>query len=352
MSQAEGATTPILSVVIPVYNEEPYIGATLCALRVAVDNAGLSRSIQVVIVDDGSSDRSSAEALRAWGEGIEIIKQENSGRLAARRRGLVAARAASVLSLDARVLVDEGALEYLSVQTREHPDRRLWNGDIRIRSRDNLFARFWEVLTATGWSAYHRDPRLVSFSAADFDRFPKGTGMFLAPNESWLRAYRAMETVATRLPKHLVSDDTSLLRMMLERDRAIWIGPGFSGEYRSSITSLPAFVRNALYRGGTFVDSYVTAPGLFGRTVRAFPLVVGLSSLVLVVGFVHAPLQTGIAVLGTLLIPVVGVALLAARLGDSFARSLRVGALSLPFVVGFLPGLIRAFFIRMVLASR
>ena len=51
---------------------------------------------------------------------------------------------------------------------------------------ESPFARFWNVLTYSAFADYLDDPRTTSFTLAEYDRYPKGTGHFLAPR-AWLR---------------------------------------------------------------------------------------------------------------------------------------------------------------------
>ena len=181
MNHSEPSGGPLLSVVMPVHNEADYVGDTLRALRLAVTDANLDDDMELIIVDDGSTDESATVAESTWGKDLSLLTQPNRGRFESRRRGTAAAHGRHVLALDARSVLEVGSLAFWTEQRDRHPGRRLWNGDTRIQSDVNPYARFWEVLTGIGWGEYTRNPRLVSFGAADFDRFPKGTGMFLAP---------------------------------------------------------------------------------------------------------------------------------------------------------------------------
>lgn len=58
IQNASAESQPILSVVVPVYNEEECLSEVLQELRGALDQAGLE-SWEAVIVDDGSKDRTS-----------------------------------------------------------------------------------------------------------------------------------------------------------------------------------------------------------------------------------------------------------------------------------------------------
>ncbi len=88
-----------ISVVIAAYNEEKLIAETLRTL-LATDYTG---EIEVVVIDDGSTDQTAAELERvARNESrIRLFQQENRGKARALQRGLAAAHNAIVVFLDA-----------------------------------------------------------------------------------------------------------------------------------------------------------------------------------------------------------------------------------------------------------
>ncbi len=89
---------PKVSVIIPVYNGEDYLVETLeCALTQDL------RDIEVICVDDGSTDRS-AEIVRAIAEvdsRLRLVQQPNQGAGKARNRGIDEARGSFITFLDA-----------------------------------------------------------------------------------------------------------------------------------------------------------------------------------------------------------------------------------------------------------
>jgi len=86
---------PLVSCVVPVFNGEAY-------LREAIDSvlAQTWGTVEVVVVDDGSTDGTAAVA-RSYGHPVRYLHQENAGPAAARNRGIQAARGALVAFLDA-----------------------------------------------------------------------------------------------------------------------------------------------------------------------------------------------------------------------------------------------------------
>jgi GT2 family glycosyltransferase len=253
-----------LSVVIPVYNEETWIRSCLAALIAAGTAAQLP--LDVVVVDDGSTDRTpEVLAELAAQHGIRVVTQPNAGRLAARRAGLAQTREQWVLLLDSRVITDRNALAWVRKDIAEHRDRTVWCGHVDVETDGNLFAAFWSGLVKIGWRRYTSDPRLVSFDAEDFDAFPKGTTCLLMPRTLLDEAVQEFRSLFDNAD--LSSDDTRLLRYVAGRTR-IWLTPDFRFLYHGK-EGARRFVKQAYFRGTTFVDGYLGQPGPVRRALLA-----------------------------------------------------------------------------------
>jgi glycosyltransferase involved in cell wall biosynthesis len=89
---------PLVSVVIPVYNGQLFVGRTLAsALAQTYD------PLEIVVVDDGSIDRTSilVEAAAARDNRIRLFRTQKSGVAAARNFGILQARGELIAPLDA-----------------------------------------------------------------------------------------------------------------------------------------------------------------------------------------------------------------------------------------------------------
>ena len=94
------------SVVIPLYNKEHYIEATI---RSVLDQT--CQDFEVLVVDDGSKDNSLALARKFESDRVHIIPQENQGVSVARNTGIRNARGEFICFLDAD---DEWRPDYLA----------------------------------------------------------------------------------------------------------------------------------------------------------------------------------------------------------------------------------------------
>lgn len=87
--------TPQISIVIPAYNCDRYIGQAIESIL----NQTYS-SYEIIVVDDGSQDKT-REALQPYCQHIQYVYQENQGVSVARNHGLNLARGEFIVFLDA-----------------------------------------------------------------------------------------------------------------------------------------------------------------------------------------------------------------------------------------------------------
>lgn len=95
---------PKISVVMPCYNAERYIEAAISSV---LDQDW--PQLEVVVVDDGSSDKS-AELVRNNFPGVKLIQQVNQGVAAARNNGILQAQGDWIAFLDADDIWLQGKL--------------------------------------------------------------------------------------------------------------------------------------------------------------------------------------------------------------------------------------------------
>ncbi len=107
-----------LSVVIPAYNEEKRLGATL---RRVLDYLAAERvRYEVLVVDDGSVDGTAGVVQGLASEGVELVRQpQNRGKGAAVRRGVLASRGEWVLVTDADLSTPIEDLERLRARAED-----------------------------------------------------------------------------------------------------------------------------------------------------------------------------------------------------------------------------------------
>ena len=134
-------TAPLVSVVIPVYNEEESLPALIERLMPVMENLG--RSYEVVFINDGSRDRSLALLLdcrdRYRGRVVVVDFNGNFGQHMAIMAGFSQARGEMILTMDADLQNPPEEIPRL-VEAMESGHDVV--GTIRSGRRDPLFRKF------------------------------------------------------------------------------------------------------------------------------------------------------------------------------------------------------------------
>jgi glycosyltransferase involved in cell wall biosynthesis len=119
MAPEDAAGQPWLSVVVPAFNEEANLERAVRSLLDELE--GRSHPYEIVIVDDGSTDRTGevASGLADRHPAVSALQQENQGIGGAFRSGLLASRGEYILLWPADMVCREGDLEvYLAASGR------------------------------------------------------------------------------------------------------------------------------------------------------------------------------------------------------------------------------------------
>jgi dolichol-phosphate mannosyltransferase len=113
----EGADSPAVSVVVPLFNEEENVAFLQSELAVAL--SGLD--YEIIFVDDGSSDRT-VERI-APGPGIRVVRfEKNAGQSAALHAGLQSARGGTAVLIDGDLQNDPADIPRLLAEIERGAD--------------------------------------------------------------------------------------------------------------------------------------------------------------------------------------------------------------------------------------
>lgn len=146
---------PRVSVVVPCFNAERYVAATLLAVL-----AQAGAELEVIVVDDGSTDGSAALVEREFPQ-VRLIRRANAGVAAARNAGIAAATADWIAFCDADDIWLPGKLAAQFEAMAAAADCRMsytawavWTSDAPAPDADELArltddAREWSG--ASGW---------------------------------------------------------------------------------------------------------------------------------------------------------------------------------------------------------
>lgn len=162
---------PSVSVIIPMYNKEEYIEHCLRSILSQTFN-----DYEILVVDDGSTDRSYERSLLVKDDRIFIHKLEHHGVSRARNWGIKNARSDFVAFLDADDYWDKYHLEVLVKIRRKYPQAGAYatayyfsigNGQIRKTKMACINKKPWEGLLDNYFkSAVYGDPPICSSSVA------------------------------------------------------------------------------------------------------------------------------------------------------------------------------------------
>lgn len=145
-------TTPLVSVIVPVYDTEDYV-------RYCVDSI-LRQShprLDIILVDDGSTDSSAAilDEYTLRDDRVTVIHQTHAGAAKARNAGLDAARGAWVTFVNSDDILDRRYIELLL-----HAAERTGADLAKARWKQFGVARLYDVAEATAEGA--REPERVT----------------------------------------------------------------------------------------------------------------------------------------------------------------------------------------------
>jgi poly-beta-1,6 N-acetyl-D-glucosamine synthase len=144
-------TDPV-SVIVPAYNEEAGIEATIRSLL-----ASTHEYIQVIVVDDGSSDRTFeiAEAMQAEDQRVMVVRQPNSGKAAALNTGLAWAHFDIIVMIDGDTVFEPDAVHHL-IQPLADPRVGAVSGNTKVGNRQGVLGRWQHLEYVIGFNLDRR----------------------------------------------------------------------------------------------------------------------------------------------------------------------------------------------------
>ncbi|OBW58415.1 family 2 glycosyl transferase [Solibacillus silvestris] len=163
---------PGISLIIPIYNVENYIKACLTTV---LNSIGNHPHIQVLLINDGSNDKSGeiAQNFANTYEQFYYFEKENGGLSDARNYGLQFAEYDYVAFLDSDDLIEENYFSVLLNQIKLNPDLIIF--DIRVFDKHREYTLNGLEIPANLWTV---QPNAVSkvYKRKLFDNilFPKG----------------------------------------------------------------------------------------------------------------------------------------------------------------------------------
>jgi glycosyltransferase involved in cell wall biosynthesis len=246
-------------VIVPVYNGEEVIEACLQSITTQ-ENAVIGKDYSVLVIDDGSTDRTVEIAGRFP---VKIISLgENRGRIIARLTGARDARADRLFFVDSRVTIPPGLIASLS---QFDPNPAVIGVEAAPKSQRSIFERIFFLIRRKyyGTQNYPFQEKDLLITAANFKRSPKGTTILLIDRDLFLRL------IPERTGKD-VNDDTLLFHNLVFRERiGLLRSRKIKIEYDPT-RRFSSFLKWLYERGIRFADYYFSQGGQFHKHFLVF----------------------------------------------------------------------------------
>ncbi|MGP4051602.1 bifunctional polysaccharide deacetylase/glycosyltransferase family 2 protein [Streptomyces sp. 2A115] len=254
-------TEPV-TVLVPAYNEEAGIESTVLSL---LDST--HQGLQIIVIDDGSTDRTAELAEGIDDPRVMVIRQPNAGKAAALNTGLGQARHDIVIMVDADTVFEPDAIHHL-IQPLAHPAVGAVSGNTKVGNRRGLLAkwqhleycfgfnldrRMFEVLecmtTVPGAIGAFRRDALMGVGGVSDDTLAEDTDLTMALwRGGWRVLYEESAVAWTEVPTSLRQLWRQRYRWCFGTIQAMWkhrravFGVGVAGRFgRRGLTYLALF---------------------------------------------------------------------------------------------------------------
>lgn len=203
MSVEEG-TTPLISVVIPAYNHEQFIGAAIESVLCQTIT-----DFELIVVDDGSTDNT-AEVIKSYTDPrIAYYHQENQDAFNTLNRGISIAKGSYIAILNSDDVYTCDRLEKLLSYCKIHKSQCVISDVIPI-SDDGIEFTDPEF----GWNKWHAGNRAYYFQCGDiYTAFLHGN--FMVTTSNLFMAREAAQKVGNFCSLRYLHDYDFIFRMML-----------------------------------------------------------------------------------------------------------------------------------------
>jgi len=134
-SEAPLRSYPKVSILVPAYNEENCIAATLESI---IEDSYPNK--EIIVVDDGSTDETAKIVMQYSSEGVKLFSKENGGKSSALNYGFALSEGDPVIIVDADSIMGRRAIKEL-VKKFENPDVVAVCGNIKVRNRNNFLTK-------------------------------------------------------------------------------------------------------------------------------------------------------------------------------------------------------------------
>jgi glycosyltransferase involved in cell wall biosynthesis len=251
--------SPKVSVLVPCYNAQQYIGETLESVFRQTWS-----EIEVIVVNDGSVDRSAAVVRSFARPNLQLLEQENRGQTAALNVALAHASGDFVQFLDADDLIEPEKIERQLVRLKEHP----------------------RCVASSEWGRFYRSPQETRFDPEpvwrdldpiDWLALSRANGLDMMFPAIWLIPMPILRKIGPWMEELTLNNDAEYFtRVLLTAERVLFC-PGARCHYRSAVPgslsgrkSISAWASQ--FRVFELSEAYVRAREDSERVRRSFAL--------------------------------------------------------------------------------
>jgi biofilm PGA synthesis N-glycosyltransferase PgaC len=136
----ENKATPLVTILVPAYNEQGVISRTLSSLI----NTKYERK-EIIVIDDGSSDLTRFVAQGYEKHGVRVVTKPNGGKASALNYGLLFAKGDIVITIDADSMVTRDAVNRIVQAMESDPNNVAVAGNIKVLNSKSTITKIQEL---------------------------------------------------------------------------------------------------------------------------------------------------------------------------------------------------------------
>lgn len=149
IKRPSGTVTEPVSVIIPAYNEEAGIEAAVRSILAS------DHPVEVIVVDDGSTDRTADIVEELALPGVRLIRKQNGGKPSALNAGIAAATHDLVVMVDGDTVFETDTVRTL-VQPFSDPTVGAVSGNAKVFNRGGLLGKWQHIEYVIGFNLDRR----------------------------------------------------------------------------------------------------------------------------------------------------------------------------------------------------
>ncbi len=124
---------PLISLIVPAYNEEKTIKNTIQSL-IELDYP----NYEIIVIDDGSTDKTLQEATKFSSSKVKVIHQQNQGKPNALNNGIKNSKGEIIVTVDADTTLKKDALKKISARFAKNSQIGAVAGNVKVIPEKSL----------------------------------------------------------------------------------------------------------------------------------------------------------------------------------------------------------------------